>query len=45
MMFKLEEIIKATNAEVIKNITNKELFTISTDTRKISGGEIFTLER
>ncbi len=41
MMFKLEEIIKATNAEVIKNTTNKDFFTISTDTRKISGGEIY----
>lgn len=41
MMFKLEEIIKATNAKVIKNTTDKEFFTISTDTRKISGGEMY----
>lgn len=46
MMFNLEEILVATNAKVIKNELNYEnsdnvRFNISTDTRKISGGEIY----
>ena len=41
MMFKLEEIVQATNAEIIKNTTGIKDFSISTDTRKIKGGEIY----
>lgn len=41
MMFNLEEFVRATGAEIVKNTTEKEFFTISTDTRKITGGEIY----
>ncbi len=41
MMFKLEELVKATGAEVLKNNTHMADFEISTDTRKIAGGEIY----
>ena len=46
MMFNLEEILKATDAEVIKNDLVSEadmqtLFGVSTDTRKIREGEIY----
>lgn len=45
-MFNLEEIITATNAEVIKNeldssSSHATRFSISTDTRKINGGEVY----
>ena len=41
MMFKLEELVNATGAKVIKKHTNATDFMISTDTRKIKGGEIY----
>ena len=41
MMFKLEELIQATGAEILKNKTDITDFEISTDTRKIEGGEIY----
>lgn len=42
MEFSLEEIIKATNAKVVKNTTDaKTTFTFSTDTRTIKNGEIY----
>ena len=41
MMFSIEEIITATGAEVIKNTTDRDLFTFSTDTRTIEKGQIY----
>lgn len=42
MKFTLEEIIKATNAKIIKNETDKnDKFTFSTDTRTIEKGQIY----
>ncbi len=41
MMFKLEEILSATSAMVIKNTTKQESFSISTDTRTIKGGDFY----
>ena len=41
MMFSIEEIITATSAEVIKNTTDRDLFTFSTDTRTIEKGQIY----
>lgn len=42
MKFTLEEIIKATNAKILKNNCGKEdTFTFSTDTRTIKQGEIY----
>ena len=41
MMFSIEEIKKATNAEIIKNTTDKDVFTFSTDTRTIEKGQIY----
>lgn len=40
-MFKLKELIQATGAEILKNKTDITDFEISTDTRKIEGGEIY----
>ena len=41
MMFKLEELVKATGAKVLKNTSNTVVFSISTDTRKIKAGEVY----
>lgn len=41
MMFKLEELIQATGAEILKNKTDITDFEICTDTRKIESGEIY----
>ena len=41
MKFTLKEIIYATSAEVVKNITDLESFTFSTDTRTIEKGQIY----
>jgi len=41
MMFRLEEILNATNAKVIKNETSAVEFNISTDTRTIKEGDFY----
>ena len=41
MMFKLEEILKATGAELIKGTVGEESYNISTDTRTVKSGEIY----
>ena len=41
MMFSIEEIKTATNAEIIKNTTDRDIFTFSTDTRTIEKGQIY----
>lgn len=41
MMFKLEEILSATGAKVIKNTTDREIFNFSTDTRTIKKGDFY----
>lgn len=41
MMFKLDEILKATGAELIKNNCEKTGFNLSTDTRTIKEGELY----
>lgn len=41
MMFKLDEILKATGAELIKNSSKSDDYSISTDTRTIKTGEIY----
>lgn len=40
-MFTLEEIIKITHANVLKNEAENECFTVSTDTRSIEEGQIY----
>ncbi len=41
MMFNLDEILKATGAKLIKNSSEADAYTISTDTRTIKTGEIY----
>ena len=41
MMFKLDEIIEASGAELVKNTSESDDFKISTDTRKINKGELY----
>lgn len=41
MMFKLDEIIEASGAELVKNTSDSDDFQISTDTRKIKKGELY----
>ena len=41
MMFKLDEIIEASGAELVKNTSESYDFKISTDTRKINKGELY----
>ena len=41
MMFKLDEILKATGAELIKGNRCGDDYFISTDTRTIKGGELY----
>ena len=41
MMFKLDEILKATGAELIKNNCESDDFALSTDTRTIKEGELY----
>ncbi|HIS37276.1 TPA: UDP-N-acetylmuramoyl-tripeptide--D-alanyl-D-alanine ligase [Candidatus Scatousia excrementigallinarum] len=41
MMFNLDEILKATGAELIKNSSGKDNYIISTDTRTIKQGELY----
>lgn len=41
MMFKLDEILKATGAELVKNTSGVDDYTISTDTRTIKHGELY----
>lgn len=41
MMFKLDEIIEASGAELVKNTSERDDFKISTDTRKINKGELY----
>lgn len=41
MMFKLDEILKATGAEIVKTETNLDGFDISTDTRTIKAKELY----
>lgn len=41
MMFKLEEILMATGAELIKGTVGEESYNISTDTRTVKSGEIY----
>ena len=40
-MLTVEEIVAATNAEIIKNTTNIGEFSFSTDTRTIEKGQIY----
>lgn len=41
MMFNIEEIISATGAEVIKNVSDIGTFNLSTDTRTVEKGQIY----
>lgn len=41
MMFNLDEILKATGAELIKNFSGRDNYIISTDTRTIKHGELY----
>lgn len=41
MMFNLDEILKATGAELIKNFSGRDDYIISTDTRTIKQGELY----
>lgn len=41
MMFNLDEILKATGAELIKNFSGRDDYIISTDTRTIKHGELY----
>ncbi len=41
MMFNLDEILKATGAELIKNSSKSDDYSISTDTRTIKAGELY----
>lgn len=41
MMFNLDEILKATGAELIKNTSSSDDYVISTDTRTIKAGDLY----